>query len=146
MTRKAIWCGAAACAGCLMLLGPALADTGPKVDTTKPTPVVYPTTAQQAGEEGTVVLGVYVDDSGKAVKVDVAKSSGYGDLDNAAVETAFNWHYVPAIRGGETASDWARVQVVYKLPEAPQQASEDHQTCAQKSNGPWKTSSRRSPC
>ena len=146
MTRKLIGFGAIACVASMMSLGPAMADTSPKVDTTKPTPVVYPTGAQQAGEEGTVVLGVYVDDSGKAVKVDVAKSSGYGDLDNAAVETAFNWHYVPAIRGGETASDWARVQVVYKLPEAPQQASEGHQSCAQKSNGPLKTSSRRPPC
>jgi protein TonB len=105
-----------------MSVGSAWADTAPKVDTTKPTPVVYPQVSQRAGEEGTVVLAVYVNDSGQAEKIDVAKSSGYDDLDNAAVETAFNWHYVPAIRGGETASDWARVQVVYKLPASEQQA------------------------
>jgi TonB family protein len=92
------------------------ADAGPKVDTSRPTPVIYPTAAQQAGEEGTVVMNVYVNDSGKAKKIAVAKSSGYTDLDTAAVETALNWHYVPAMRGGATVSDWAAVQVVYKLP------------------------------
>ncbi|HEX3652541.1 MAG TPA: energy transducer TonB [Rhizomicrobium sp.] len=122
MTRNTIWMGAAIFTSFLMSLGPALADASPKVDTTKPTPVVYPQVSQRAGEEGTVVLAVYVNDSGQAEKVDIAKSSGYGDLDTAAVETAFNWHYVPAVRGGETASDWARVQVVYKLPTSEQQA------------------------
>jgi TonB family protein len=93
------------------------ADAGPKVDTSKPTPVIYPVAAQQAGEEGTVVMNVYINNSGAAKKIAVAKSSGYVDLDTAAVETALNWHYVPAIRGGDTVSDWAAVQVVYKLPE-----------------------------
>jgi len=92
------------------------ADAGPKVDTSRPTPVIYPLAAQQAGEEGTVVMNVYINDSGKAKKIAVAKSSGYTDLDNAAVETALNWHYVPAIRSGATVGDWAAVQVVYKLP------------------------------
>ena len=101
------------------------ADAGPKVDTSKPTPVIYPQAAQQAGEQGTVIVNVYVNDSGKAKKIAVAKSSGYTDLDTAAVETALNWHYVPAVRGGSIVSDWAAVQVVYKLPEdtAPQQSS-----------------------
>jgi TonB family protein len=93
------------------------ADAGPKVDTSRPTPVIYPVSAQQAGEEGTVVVNVYVNGSGAAKKIAVAKSSGYTDLDTAAVETALNWHYVPAVRGGDTVSDWAAVQVVYKLPE-----------------------------
>jgi periplasmic protein TonB len=89
----------------------------PKVDTSEPTPVVYPKEAQRAGEEGTVLLNVYVTWSGKPQKIDVAASSGYRDLDNAAVETAANWRYVPALHDGDTASDWASVQVVYRLPE-----------------------------
>ncbi|MFL5237495.1 MAG: hypothetical protein ACJ8EL_07805 [Rhizomicrobium sp.] len=32
-----------------------------------------------------------------------------------AIETAMNWHYLPAIRDGATTDDWALVQVVYKL-------------------------------
>lgn len=93
------------------------ADVPPKVDTSQPTPVVYPTGAQRAGEQGTVLLNVYVTWSGKPQRIAVAKSSGYRDLDDAAVETAANWHYVPALRDGGTASDWAQVQVVYRVPE-----------------------------
>lgn len=93
-------------------------DRGPKVDTTQPTPVVYPAAAQRAGEEGTVVVRVYVNEWGRPQDANIAKSSGYMDLDTAAIETALNWHFVPAIRGGSTASDWAAVQVVYKLPSA----------------------------
>lgn len=99
------------------------ADAGPKVDTSKPTPVVYPVRAQSAGEEGTVILNVYVLSSGKPNRVSVAKSSGYDDLDTAAMQTAYNWHYIPANRGGDTVSDWAAVQVVYKLPENAANAS-----------------------
>jgi protein TonB len=93
------------------------ANVAPKVDTSRPTPVVYPTGAQRAGEEGTVLLNVYVTYTGKPQKIDIAKSSGYSELDNAAVETAANWHYVPALHDGDTASDWASVQVVYRMPQ-----------------------------
>ncbi len=92
-------------------------DMAPKVDTSKPTPVVYPMTAQRAGEEGTVVVNVFVTQSGKPQRFNVAKSSGYPDLDNAAVATALTWKYVPAFRDGDSVADWAAVQVVYKLPK-----------------------------
>jgi TonB family protein len=87
-----------------------------KVDTSKPTPVIYPVAAQRAGEEGTVVVDVFVPQSGKPQRFHVAKSSGYPDLDDAAVATALNWKYVPAFRDGDSVSEWAAVQVVYKLP------------------------------
>lgn len=108
----------------LLSAGAASADDhSPKVDTSQPTPVVYPLTAQTAGEEGTVVLRVRVNDDGRPAQADVARSSGYPDLDNAAVETALNWRYVPAVRDGAVTADWAAVQVVYKLPETQQHAS-----------------------
>jgi TonB family protein len=91
-------------------------DMPAKVDTSKPTPVVYPMAAQRAGEEGTVVVNVFVTQSGTPQRFDVAKSSGYPDLDDAAVATALNWKYVPAFRNGDSVSEWAAVQVVYKLP------------------------------
>jgi len=98
------------------LASPASADAPPRVDTSQPTTVVYPEPAQRAGEEGTVMVRVYVNTSGRPLRASIAQSSGFVDLDNAAVETAMNWRYVPAIHGGDTTSDWATVQVVYKLP------------------------------
>ncbi|HEX3944763.1 MAG TPA: energy transducer TonB [Rhizomicrobium sp.] len=118
MSRNGIWFAAIGMVAVALSAPVALADDrDPKVDIAAPTPVVYPQVAQSAGEEGTVVVRVYVSDSGKPVRVSVARSSGYTDLDNAAVETAMNWRYVPAIRGGAIAADWANVQVVYKLPQ-----------------------------
>jgi protein TonB len=93
-------------------------DRPPKVDTSRPTPVVYPRDSQARGEEGTVVLGVDIADSGQPRRIRLLKSSGYADLDNAAMETAFNWHYLPALRGGDTAEDWATVQIKYALPQS----------------------------
>ncbi|HEY1962840.1 MAG TPA: energy transducer TonB [Rhizomicrobium sp.] len=92
-------------------------DHPPKVDTSQPTPVVYPKGSQANGEEGTVVLGVDVTKSGQPRDVRVMSSSGHPDLDTAATETAFNWHYLPAVRDGEAAEDWVTVQVKYALPE-----------------------------
>jgi protein TonB len=119
MLRSGLLAGGMTAIVALVLSGLAAsaANVAPKVDTSRPTPVVYPADAQRAGEEGVVLLDVYVAYNGRAQKIDVAQSSGYRDLDNAAVETAANWHYVPALRDGDTASDWSKVQVVYRMPE-----------------------------
>jgi len=110
--------GGAVCLGFILgFTHTAFADSTPKVDTSSPTPVVYPKGAQSSGEQGTVVLSVYVSSRGKPILANVARTSGFPDLDNAAIETVMNWHYVPAVHGGDTASDWATAQVVYKLPE-----------------------------
>jgi len=101
----------------LVIAGTAVAaDAPPRVDTSQPTTVIYPKSAQVSGEEGAVLVRVFVSTSGRAQRASVAQSSGFTDLDNAAVETAMNWRYIPAIHDGDTASDWATVQVVYKLP------------------------------
>lgn len=46
----------------------------------------YPFGARIRGEEGVVVVSVMLDDSGRAVKVTITKSSGYRSLDMAAVK------------------------------------------------------------
>lgn len=116
------WIKLAVAAGTLALVsGSAFAfpgDHAPKVDTSQPTPVVYPEAAQTAGEEGTVVLRVYVLESGHPNRIGIGQSSGYDDLDTAAMQTAANWHYVPAVVNGETADDWAQVRIDYRLPRA----------------------------
>jgi protein TonB len=92
------------------------AATPAQVDQSKPTPVIYPMGAQTLGEQGSVIVNVLITQGGKPLKVALARSSGYDDLDNAALETVLNWHYLPAVRDGDTVSDWTQVNVVYKLP------------------------------
>jgi periplasmic protein TonB len=96
------------------------AMTEPQVDTTKPhAQPDYPDAAQLGGEEGTVDVSVLVRPSGRVAKVRVAKSSGFVDLDNAAVEGVVNWRFIPAVDGGETVSAWKTVRIVYQLPRPP---------------------------
>lgn len=101
----------------------ACADSPPQVDHSYPAPQPsYPDTAQVAGEQGDVLVDVLVSASGKPRKIRVNKSSGFQDLDTAAVETVANWRFVPAIQGGDTASAWTTVKLQFRLPQAAQAA------------------------
>jgi periplasmic protein TonB len=106
---------------CAALLGPGAAQAGnmpAHVDSTQPNAEpLYPDSARAADEQGTVLIDVLVRSSGRPTKFHVAQSSGYGDLDAAAVQTVLNWRYVPAMRDGNTVSDWTTVKVVYQLPK-----------------------------
>ena len=101
-------------------LSPAIAaaDAPPRVDasyTNRQPP--YPESAQVNGEQGTILVNVLVRPSGRPVKAWVSSSSGFPDLDTAAVQGVLNWHFVPATRDGDTVSDWATVKIVYQLPQ-----------------------------
>jgi protein TonB len=95
----------------------ALADSPPKVDHSYPTPQPdYPAAAQTNGEQGDVLVDVFVSSSGKPRKFKIHQTSGFADLDNAAAEAVANWRFVPAIHDGDTASDWATVKIHFELP------------------------------
>jgi protein TonB len=74
--------------------------------------------AQRSGEQGDVYLKVYVHENGSGDRVQVAKSSGYPDLDNAAIESVLNWRYIPASQNGQTVADWTTLHLVYQLPQS----------------------------
>lgn len=95
-------------------------DTPAQIDSSWPNPQpAYPASARASGEQGTVLLDVYVRPSGHISKFRVAQSSGFGDLDEAAAETVLNWHFVPAMRDGDKVSDWTTVKIVFQLPQSP---------------------------
>jgi TonB family protein len=113
-----------AAAGCaialLLVLGGTticLADSPARVDRSAPTPApTYPDSAQVAGEQGDVVLDVYVSSGGHARKFRVNQSSGYADLDNAAAEAVASWQFIPGVKGGDTVSSWTTVKIHFELP------------------------------
>ena len=93
-------------------------DSPPRVDLSQPHPQpAYPDSARAGGEQGTVLVDVYVRSTGKVEKYRVSQSSGFGDLDEAAVEDVLNWHYIPAVHDGDPVSDWTTVKVVFQLPQ-----------------------------
>jgi periplasmic protein TonB len=107
--------------GALMLggAGACLADSAAKIDHSRPAPSPdYPDDAQLTGEQGDVLLAIQVASNGRPERIRVQQSSGYRDLDDAAVGTAANWHYVPAMSGGDTELGWTKVRIRYQLPQA----------------------------
>ena len=62
---------------------------------------VYPLTARKLGETGKVVLRVELDETGRLVASDVAHSSGFTRLDEAALAAVKSWRCQPAMRAGQ---------------------------------------------
>ena len=75
----------------------------------------YPATARQNGEEGKVLLRVFVNEAGTVEKLTLKKSSGYELLDDAAKETVGKWQFVPAKQGDKTVSAWVVVPISFNL-------------------------------
>jgi protein TonB len=76
---------------------------------------VYPPSEVRGGHEGLVRLRILVDERGRARDVQVAKSSGYVGLDNAAVKAVRRWEFSPATRDSNPLAMWTEVSVVFRL-------------------------------
>jgi len=74
----------------------------PPVALNAQTPVEYPPALFDQGIEGTVILRLYADNTGKLVpdSTKVQESSGYPALDSAAVAAAPSLQFAPAQRDG----------------------------------------------
>jgi protein TonB len=75
----------------------------------------YPNVAIRRRYEGTVMLDVLVDKTGRAAEVKVARSSGYAVLDRSAKADVSGWRFKPARRGMQTVEMWIQVPVRYEL-------------------------------
>lgn len=111
-----------ACGLALALGGasPAAADTMAKIDHAYPAPPAeYPDAAQDRGEQGDVLIEIKVATNGRPSRMRLKQSSGFTDLDNAALESAANLHYIPAIVDGDISTSWMTVRIHYALPQPP---------------------------
>ncbi len=75
----------------------------------------YPRACRRRGEEGLVALDIEVDVWGKAVKVSVALSSGFPQLDAAAVAAVRNAGFTPAVAGGKKVPGRIRLPFSFQL-------------------------------
>ena len=67
----------------------------------------YPPAALAAGEEGKTTLSFRVGVDGSPKNISVAVSSGFQDLDQAAIQCAATWKYLPAVENGQPREvDW----------------------------------------
>ena len=75
----------------------------------------YPKGARQRGEQGDVVLEIRVNAEGTVDDVKVATSSGFVELDEAAVKAAKAAKFSPARSGRDPVASTARLKLQFKL-------------------------------
>jgi protein TonB len=79
-------------------------------------PLQFPPQALRQQIQGTVLLRVLVDETGKPVNVVVERSSGHALLDRSASEQVLaSWRFQPAIVDGKAVRAWANVPVSFDL-------------------------------
>jgi protein TonB len=80
--------------------------------------VRYPSISIRRKEQGEVQLRVLVGIDGTPRQVELARTSGFGNLDAAAKKTVMNWRFVPAERNGSAVEAWVIVPIRFNLSEA----------------------------
>ena len=97
----------------------AVADGGPAatlavryLDTPAPP---YPETARRAGREGLVRIRVRVDSAGVPGDLRMLQSSGWDELDAAALAGVARWRFQPARRGEQPVAAWMDIPVRFSL-------------------------------
>jgi protein TonB len=76
---------------------------------------LYPPLARSRGHEGRVLIRVSVLGDGRVGSATVAKSSGHGSLDRAALKAVRRWRFKPALRAGRPVAATLTVPVVFRL-------------------------------
>lgn len=75
----------------------------------------YPPMLRRAGEEGRVVLRVFVTAEGTAGEVHILRPSSSPLFDEAALAAVRKYRFVPARRGDTAVAEWVQVPIEFKL-------------------------------
>ena len=79
-----------------------------------PTPP-YPALSRRLNEQGKTIVRVMIGVDGHPQRAEIAKSSGFDRLDQAALATVMRWRYVPGKRGGVAEAMWFNVPINWVL-------------------------------
>jgi protein TonB len=75
----------------------------------------YPALAMRRNWQGTVLLRVHVLATGKPGEIQIQKSSGRDQLDDAALAAVKRWSFAPAKQGNNPVDGWVSVPIDFKL-------------------------------
>lgn len=75
----------------------------------------YPRLSRRLGEAGLVVVRVYVDEAGLPRSVQLAQSSGFARLDEAALAGVQRARFKPYSENGVPTAGWARIPIPFEL-------------------------------
>jgi TonB family protein len=93
--------------------GKTLSDTG--IAVLRRVLPVYPENSKIAGEQGSTILQVLVDEGGNASEVRVARSSGFSRLDESAVHAVEQWKFAPQTKGTTPVAAWGEMELRFNL-------------------------------
>lgn len=77
----------------------------------------YPAAARRLGLEGKAIIAALVDSNGRVRESKIVRSSGSDYLDSAAVRSAYQNMFSPAIQSGRPIAVWVTYRVEFKLDE-----------------------------
>ncbi|MEI9885960.1 MAG: TonB family protein [Rhizomicrobium sp.] len=98
---------------------PPVADSGASGLSNTHTVPPYPVAARVASHQGTVTLQLVVTPQGDVASAVVAQSSGFPELDQAAIAwVVSHWKYKPAIQGGAAVASQTLAAVKFDLKTA----------------------------
>ncbi len=75
----------------------------------------YPSISRRLNEQGKTTVRVLIGADGQPQRAEIAKSSGFSRLDDAALATVMRWRYVPGKRGGVAEAMWFNVPINWVL-------------------------------
>lgn len=92
------------------------ANAPPMVDRAQSRDPDYPAAARRAGEQGSVVLQVLVGTDGRVLDARLAQSSGFPDLDQAALDgIKRDYRFTPGMIDGQKREMWHTLKFTWKL-------------------------------
>lgn len=77
----------------------------------------YPLSSRRKKEEGTVIIKVYINNTGIAEKWELHKSSGYAKLDTEALKVIKKAKFTPASSDGKPVSSHINLKITFDLKD-----------------------------
>ncbi len=77
---------------------------------------VYSRISAKMRESGKVLVRVYIDEAGMPRNVQLAVSTGFGRLDDAALTAVRNCRFRPYLENGVAVAGWAVIPIEFELP------------------------------
>ena len=75
----------------------------------------YPAMSRRQGEQGKTIVRVLIGVDGLPKQTELAKSSGFVRLDQAAMDTIMRWRFVPGKRAGVPEPMWFNIPINWVL-------------------------------
>ena len=85
--------------------------------TSKPPSLNYPPMSRRNGHEGMIMLLIQIDEAGCAIDARVIGSSGYEELDAAAMTLYESMQFLPAEKNGKAVATTVSVPIIYRLKD-----------------------------